>query len=207
MAAGRPRTFDVDTALDKAMTVFWKHGYEGATIPELTGAMGINRPSLYAAFGNKESLFRKALDRYAAGPAAYVAEALAAPTARDMAERLLAGGIAMVTDPKNPGGCLAVQGALACAEGHDAVQRDATALRTAGEAAIRARLERARKEGDLPAAADPADLAKYLTVLSHGLAIQAAGGATKRQLQRVADMALRAWPKGLTSAGTGPGDP
>jgi AcrR family transcriptional regulator len=194
MAAGRPRTFDLDTALDKAMAVFWKHGYEGATIPDLTEAMGINRPSLYAAFGNKESLFRKALDRYAAGPASYVTNALAAPTAREVAERLLYGGIDMVTDPGHPGGCFAIQGALACAEGNEAVHRDATALRTAGEVAIRKRLEQARKDGDLPADADPADLAKYLMVLSHGMAIQAAGGATKKELWRVAEVALRAWP-------------
>ena len=182
MAAGRPRTFDVDTALDRAMTVFWKHGYEGATIPELTGAMGINRPSLYAAFGNKESLFRKALERYAAGPASYVAAALTAPTAREVAQKLLYGGIDVVTDPQNPGGCFAVQGALTCGEGNDAIQRDATALRTAGESAIRKRLKRAKKEGDLPASADPADLAKYLMVVSHGMAIQTGRGGDEEAI-------------------------
>ena len=114
MAAGRPRAFDFDQALDRALEVFWRSGYEGATLPDLTRAMGINRPSLYAAFGNKEALFRKALDRYAEGPAAYVREALAEPTARAVVERLLAGTTDLMADPRNPRGCLMVQAALAC---------------------------------------------------------------------------------------------
>src|SRR5438876_317753 len=113
---GRPREFDPEKALDRALKVFWKKGYEGASLPELTRAMGINRPSLYAAFGNKEALFRKAMKRYAEGPASYVRRALEATTARRVFERLLEGGIDMVTRPGQPRGCLAVQGALACGE-------------------------------------------------------------------------------------------
>src|SRR3989441_9709766 len=103
---GRPRSFDPDTALDRAMHVFWAKGYEGASLPDLTKAMRINRPSLYAAFGNKEALFRKALARYAEGPASYVREALEAPTARGVFEHLLSAGIDMVAGPRNPRGCL-----------------------------------------------------------------------------------------------------
>src|SRR5881397_436962 len=113
---GRPRAFDADKALDRALLVFWRKGYEGASLADLTRAMGINRPSLYAAFGNKEALFRRALDRYAEGPAAYVGEALNEPTARAVAERLLGGTIDLLSDPHNPHGCLVVQGALACSE-------------------------------------------------------------------------------------------
>src|SRR2546423_6942052 len=113
---GRPRGFDPDKALDRALQVFWRKGYEGASLSDLTGAMGINRPSLYAAFGNKEALFRRALDRYAAGPAAYAREALNEPTARAVAERLLGGAVDLLSDPRNPRGCLVVQGALACGE-------------------------------------------------------------------------------------------
>src|SRR5882757_3781169 len=101
---GRPREFDADRALDRALYVFWRKGYEGTTLPDLTRAMGINRPSLYAAFGSKEGLFRKALDRYAEGPAAYVREALNGPTARAVAERLLGGAIDLATDRRNPRG-------------------------------------------------------------------------------------------------------
>src|SRR5690242_2106841 len=99
-AAGRPRSFDADKALDAAMQIFWHKGYEGASLSDLTEAMGINRPSLYAAFGDKESLFRKALARYAEGPNAYIGEALAAPSARQVAERLLMGTADMLGDPR-----------------------------------------------------------------------------------------------------------
>jgi AcrR family transcriptional regulator len=194
MPAGRPREFDPDKALDQAMAVFWKKGYEGASLPDLTRAMGINRPSLYAAFGNKESLFRKAMDRYMGGPAAHVAEALAAPTAREVAARLLHGGIDIVADGKGPGGCFMVQSALACGDSAEALRKEVADRRAAGEAAVRARLERAHKEGDLPKEVDAATLARYLMAVTYGMAVLAAGGATRDDLTVVADMALRAIP-------------
>ena len=194
MPKGRPREFDVEKALDRALKVFWRKGYEGASLSQLTRAMGINRPSLYAAFGNKEALFRKALDRYAEGPTAYVHEALDEPTARAVAERLLEGTIDALTDPRNPRGCLMVQGALACGEAADSVRRELASRRAAGEGALRRRFERARAEGDLPADSDPADLARYVATVIHGMSVQAAGGASREELRRVAEMALRAWP-------------
>ena len=194
MAKGRPREFDVDEALDRALRVFWRRGYEGATLPDLTAAMGINRPSLYAAFGSKEELFRKALDRYVEGPAAFVREALNEPTARAVAERLLGGTIDLVTDRRNPRGCLIVQGALACGETAESVRREVAARRVAGEVAVRQRFERARADGDLPAEADAADLARYVVTVMRGMAVQAAGGASREDLRRVAELALRAWP-------------
>jgi AcrR family transcriptional regulator len=193
--SGRPREFDVEHALDCALKVFWRKGYEGTTLALLTKAMGINRPSLYAAFGSKEELFRKALDRYALGPAAYVLEALNEPTARAVAERLLAGTIEMVTDRKNPRGCLMVQGALACGEAAESVRKEVASRRLAGEAAVRKRFERAKLDGDLPLNSHPADLARYVLAVIQGIAVQAAGGATRAELQRVAAMALRAWQK------------
>jgi AcrR family transcriptional regulator len=198
VAKGRPREFDVEKALDRALEVFWRAGYEGATLGELTRAMGINRPSLYAAFGSKEGLFRKALDRYAEGPAAYVREALNEPTARAVAERVLRGAANLLTDPGKPGGCLAVQGALACGDAPDcvSVRRELIARRAAGEAALRERFARAAAEGDLPAGVDCADLARYITTVVHGMAVQAVGGASREGLLRVAEMALRAWPEG-----------
>ena len=191
---GRPRAFDADRALDRALRVFWRKGYEGASLPDLTKAMGINRPSLYAAFGNKESLFKKALERYASGPAGYVARALEAPTARAVVEQIFDGAIDLVSDPKNPRGCLMVQGALACGKDADSVRKDLIARRSAGECALRQRFDRARAEGDLPPDADPADLARYVTTVLHGLSVQAASGVPRDALRRVADTALRAWP-------------
>jgi AcrR family transcriptional regulator len=191
---GRPREFDAEKALDRALKVFWRKGYEGASLPDLTKAMGINRPSLYAAFGNKEALFRKVIDRYVEGPAAYVREAAAEPTARAVAERLLGGAVDLVTDPRNPRGCLMVQGALACGGAAESVRRELAARRAASEAAVRRRLERARADGDLPADSDPADLARYLMTVVRGMSVQAAGGASREELRRVAELALHVWP-------------
>jgi AcrR family transcriptional regulator len=197
MPRGRPRAFDPDTTLDRALRVFWRKGYEGASLPDLTRAMGINRPSLYAAFGNKEALFRKALDRYVDGPAAYSREALDEPTARAVVERLLGGAVDLLTDPRHPPGCLMVQGALACGEGAEVIRRELALRRAAGEAALRQRFERAIADGDLPAGADAADLARYVATVIYGMAVQAAGGARREELRRVAETALRAWPEGV----------
>lgn len=197
MQAGRPRAFDIDEALDKALRVFWEKGYEGASLPDLTAAMGINRPSLYAAFGNKEALFRKALDRYAAGPAACAAAAaLAAPRVREAVEALLLRTIDGLTDPCNPRGCLMVQGALSCGDGAAEIRRELAARRTGSEGKIRERLERARNEGDLDDRADPAALARYVATFIHGLSVQAAGGASREDLANLVPIALASWPTG-----------
>src|SRR5712672_14405 len=190
---GRPRAFDPDAALDRAMHVFWAKGYEGASLSDLTRAMRINRPSLYAAFGNKEELFRKVLDRYMDGPVAYFGKALAAPKARDAVEEIFLGTARMADDPSVPAGCLMVQGALAC--GNASARKEVAARRTAAELALRRRLQRAKREGDLPKNADPADLAHYVMTVVRGMAVQSAGGAGCDQLRRVAQTALRAWPK------------
>src|SRR6266849_10442783 len=122
--AGRPRSFDMDQALDRALQVFWRKGYEGTSLSDLTGAMAVNRPSLYAAFGDKEALFRKALDRYAEASASYVREALNQPTARGVVESMLRGAANLLSNPKNPPGCLNIQGALACGGEADPIRRE-----------------------------------------------------------------------------------
>jgi len=195
MTMGRPRIFDVDQALDRALQVFWQKGYEGASLSDLTAAMGINRPSLYAAFGNKEALFRKALDRYEAGRGGFRHEALSEPAVRTAVEQLLRGTADFLADRRNPQGCLMIQGALACGEDAEPVRQELIARRAAGEAEIRERLERAKAEGDLPTGLDPADFARYLAAVLQGMAVQAASGASREELQQVAGLALRVWDR------------
>ena len=192
---GRPRSFDLEKALDAAIQVFWQKGYEGASLSDLTKAMGINRPSLYAAFGNKETLFHKVLERYSEGRAAYVQEALKQSTARAVAERLLLGAADLLTDPHNPSGCLMVQGALACGESADCIREEVISRRVEFEAALRRRFKRAKAEGDLDAASNPADLSRYVMTISLGMAVQAASGASRADLQRVVGTAMRSWPQ------------
>jgi AcrR family transcriptional regulator len=190
----RPRTFDLDVAIDRALQLFWSKGYEGTTLEDLTDALGINRPSLYAAFGSKEELFRRALERYTEGPGAALAAALQADTAREVAFRVMRFYADAAGLPDVPRGCLLVQGALVCSDEGNSIQTALAERRHFMEGALAARLERAKREGDLPADAKPADLARYVYTVCHGLAVQSVGGATREQLRRVVQVAMRAWP-------------
>jgi AcrR family transcriptional regulator len=192
---GRPRAFDPEEALEAALRVFWTKGYEGTALSDLTAAMGINRPSIYATFGNKEALFRKALDRNNVKMTGFTAEALKEPTARAVAERLMAGTADLLSCPGNPKGCLMVQGALACGDEADPIRKELISRRATGEAALRERFERAKVEGDLPGGADAGDLARYVMAVMHGMSVQSAGGASRAELQGVIDLSLRAWPQ------------
>ena len=190
----RTRDFDLDIAIDSALQEFWKKGYEGTSLTDLTAAMGINRPSLYAAFGNKEGLFRRVLERYVANTGEQLQAALAAPSAREAVERVLYFYADAAGVPQQPRGCLLVQGALACSEESAPIQKELAEQRNAGEVALTARLKRAKAEGDLPANENPAELARYVFAVCHGLAVQATGGATRAELRRVVERALLAWP-------------
>jgi AcrR family transcriptional regulator len=192
---GRARAFDTDEALDRAMTVFWSKGYDGASLSDLTAAMGINRPSLYAAYGNKHELFRKALEHYGEGPSSYEREALAQPTAREVAEGLLSGAADVQTDPSTPAGCLATLGTTYCADNSSPAGKLLIESRLAGHAAIRERFEQARADGDLPAHADPNVLTQYIGAVVCGMAVLAASGATRDELERVIELTMQAWPQ------------
>ncbi|ARJ04330.1 TetR family transcriptional regulator [Cnuibacter physcomitrellae] len=191
---GRPREFDVEEALDRAIEVFWRQGYGGTSLTDLTEAMGVSRPSLYAAFGNKEETFKRAVDRYAEIDMAYVTEALAEPTALEVARRFLFDNVEAVTTPGRPPGCLSIQGGLAAGPEDAEIVRFLADRRSGGEARLAERFARARAVGDLASDEDPADLAKYLNTVSAGLAVQAAAGAPRDALHRVAERALRAFP-------------
>lgn len=192
MGMGRPREFDADVALDQAMEVFWRHGYEGATIAQLTEAMGINPPSLYACFGNKEGLLKAALDRYTKLRGVWMDEVVAAPTAREVAERMLMGIAEKQTDPANPPGCLLVQGGIACGSGSENVPFELAARRAQNEDQLRDRFVRAKAEGDLKPSSDPAALARYVSAVSVGMGVMASSGADREALRQVANVAVQA---------------
>jgi AcrR family transcriptional regulator len=191
---GRPRAFDTDEALDQAMHLFWRKGFLGTSLSDLTEAMGINRPSLYAAFGNKEALFRRAVERYFQGPAAYLPDALREPTARAVVEHLLHGVLDLVTDSKLPRTCLWVHGALSCGGRSDPLQEEFVKQRAQGQADLRARFKRAIAEGDLPRGSDADALSRFIQTVNFGLSVQAATGASRKELLRVVATALQAWP-------------
>lgn len=200
MRAGRPRGFCVEDALDQAMTVFWRHGYEGSSLSELTAAMGINSPSLYACFGSKEGLFRAVLERYEERRKSFMENVLAAPDVAEMARRFLHGIADFAADTKgqNPPGCLLLQSGLSCAE--TGIPDELARHRAEKEAALRQKLEQAQEKGELADDADPAALARYLMAVSNGICVQAASGASVEELHDVAELALKAWPGSVSVA-------
>ena len=190
---GRPRVFDMDEALEKALKIFWERGYEGTSMAELTETLGVNKPSLYAAFGNKEELFYKALMRYASGPVAFVNEVLNEPTASKVAESFLVKAAEFLTDPQHPKGCMIVQGALSSGESAELVRNILINSRRLYENKLAERFAKAIVDGDLSSDANPKCLAKYLATLHQGMSVQATSGATKEELLDVAKIALKVW--------------
>jgi AcrR family transcriptional regulator len=203
MAGGRPRTFDADTALDRAVDVFWLQGYEGTAVAELTAAMGVNKPSLYAVFGTKEQLFQQVVRRYAERELAYFREALEQPTALEVVRDYLERNAVALTRPDRPPGCLSIQGGLAASPANSTVTEFLAGSRLAGEQALAARFTQARADGDLPADADPDALARFVMVFSEGQAVHAAAGATSEQLQETAAIALEAFERAVSTVGGG----
>jgi AcrR family transcriptional regulator len=197
---GRPRGFDKDAALARAMEVFWVKGYEGASMTDLTTAMGIASPSLYAAFGCKEELFRQVLQLYGATQGPEIWGGIArAPTAYEAVESYLMQTARAFTRRNRPPGCLVVLSALHATEQSETVRRELIAMREKTVEDLRRRLQEGVASGEISAEADLGAIARYYVTVQQGMSIQARDGATRRDLERVAHAALAAW-KPLTSA-------
>jgi AcrR family transcriptional regulator len=180
---GRPRRmFDMDEALDAALVVFWRQGYEGTTLTDLASAMRINRPLLYAAFGSKKDLFVRARDRYYAVDAARTFQVLEEPTAWAVTEQYLLRSIEQLTNPGRPSGCFVLQTALVCSEQNAEIAALMARQRKLEEGMLRERYERAQHEGDLSTEEDPAALARFVVTFRHGLAVMACGGTSREEL-------------------------
>jgi len=190
----RPRDFEETEVLDRAMEVFWRHGYEGASMAELTKAMRINSPSIYVAFGSKRGLFNAVLDRYRGRRAGHREYVQAATTAREVAQRMLFGAIDWLVDPKEPLGCLLFQAGLSAGVNHGDIPSALIDHRRGTEKFLTERFTRAQAEGDLPPSENPGALAKYLLMVFSGLALQAADGIPKPELRASAERALLGWP-------------
>ena len=193
-ARGRPLSFDPERALTAALRVFCEKGYDGASMTELTEAMGVNRPSLYSFFGNKEALFIKALDLYERERLAYMQAALAARTAKGVAEALLSGALKSQADRNWPPGCLSLSSTMASSTAAASVRTEAKARRVAAEAALLERFMQAKRACDLPKHVEPASLARLLWTITQGLSLEAANGADFDDLCKMAKTTLAIWP-------------
>jgi AcrR family transcriptional regulator len=192
---GRPRSFDRATALEKALLAFWEHGYEATSVADLTRAMGIGAPSLYAAFGDKQALFTEVVHEYRARYGSFGDRALAEePTARAAVERLLREAAAEYTAPDRPHGCLVVHAATNCSTPEvEALLRE---RRNANIAAFESRIRAGVAAGELPADTDAGALARCVGAVLQGMSQQARDGASRAELEALVDVALAGWPRG-----------
>jgi AcrR family transcriptional regulator len=197
---GRQREFDVDQALDAALKVFWRKGYEGASYTDLTQATGVERPALYSAFGNKETLFRRALERYYTHYLDFFPVGIAKPTSREVAEYILRGAVELNTRYPDRTGCLGIHGALAGSDDAEPIRRALIDARASGENMLHERFKQAKAEGDLPETANAAALAIYVCAVLHGMAVQAKAGFCSEVLNAVVDQALSTWPTNTKAA-------
>lgn len=190
---GRPREFDTDEALGEALRLFWQKGYEGTSLSDLTEAMGITRPSLYAAFGNKETLFRQALDLYEKDKLAYIGEAVEAPTARAVAETLLLGAVDVATGGECRG-CMGVIASVACQSVEPSIRDDVNARAESAKQLIVDRMQRAIDDDEFAVPTNAMAMTRYLLALMQGISVQAQSGASRDELMEVAESALLSWP-------------
>lgn len=193
---GRPRAFDREHALTQAMFVFWERGYEGASLAELTEAMGIKPPSLYAAFGDKEALFREAIEHYQSAYGQYTMRALTEePTARAAVEAMLRNNACAYVEPGRPKGCMVVLAATNCTPANASVWEFLAASRDEVRRKLCARLRRGVEEGDLAATVDTDALGALYSTVFYGLTLQARDGVGLDSMMTVIDLALSLWPE------------
>jgi AcrR family transcriptional regulator len=188
---GRPVSFDRDAALEAAMLLFWERGFQGTSMADLTQAMGLNPSSIYAAFGNKHALFQLAVKRYMDSRAQYAKKALEQPTLKKVVYALFDGTVAFLTTTGHPPTCMTLAGAIGCGVEATRARDLLTEIRKQNQAAIKERLLKARKSGELSKRINVDDYARYLSSILAGLSVQAANGSTKAELKRTAQMALR----------------
>lgn len=188
----RPREFDVDEALRAALRLFWERGFDDASLVDLADAMGIVRPSLHAAFGSKEALYRQAIDLYGREMMAFVAGAVKGTTAAEVCGLYLKGYCDILADPATPSGCFMIKGLVSAGRGAALVRQESATRLKRYEAMLEQRFREAQAEGDLPAGHDVAALAESLTVIANGLAVRADMGASRAALHRIADFAVAA---------------
>lgn len=191
---GRPLSFDREEALGQALDLFWRHGYEATSLAELTRAMGVTPPSLYAAFGSKKGLFREAVARYLARPRPPAEMVARAGSATEAARWLLEGAAAAFAGEGTPPGCLLASAAIAVSAEAEDVRRELAGIRLGVEAALRERILADVAAGALPAGTDAATLAAYVTAVVQGMSTLARDGAGREVLLAVARHALLAWP-------------
>jgi AcrR family transcriptional regulator len=188
---GRPITFDKEAALEAAMLLFWERGYEGTSMADLTQAMGLNPSSIYAAFGDKHALFQLAVERYMEKRAIYAGKALEEPTLEKFIRAIFSNTVAFLTTPGHPPSCMTLVASVGCGVDAAPARELMTEIRKQNEAAIRERLLKARKSGELPKGINVNDYTRYLSSILAGLSIQAANGSTKDELRRTTKMVLR----------------
>jgi len=192
---GRPRGFDRDDALDRAMHLFWERGYEATSVSELTEAMGITPPSLYSFFGDKKRLFLEAVDRYQSGPGCFALKALTEETtAERFVRRLLSEAVISFSNPREPKGCLVVLGATNCAVESSDVFTALADRRRAAEAVVRKRIAAGQAAGELAEGTDIDALAGLVTATLYGLAIKARDGKSRASLGKIVDQMMQRWP-------------
>lgn len=197
---GRPPAFSHEDALEKAMHLFWEYGYEGTSMAVLTSALGINKPSIYGAFGSKEELFRKTLKRYLSSASLLAADSIKEPTAYKVAEKLLTKAADILTKKSHPPGCMLTQCALTSSKEAEHVKKELANYRHAFKATLEKRFAQAKADHDLPENVDPKALATLLATIHQGMSVQASGGASKNELMGAVGLVLDNWPSSLITS-------